>query len=108
MYSFDVRLPGGSPAPLTLEGKRQMQSSSGGIYPTLAPGEAISDLIPMLNQVYDMTLMGKYSVTVSREVLPSNGKAKPVEMKSNTITIVVQERDVAASSTSPATKSLSE
>jgi len=56
----------------------------------LKPGELTVDTIPMLNRLYDMTLLGEYTVTVSRLlVYPVKGDPNPVEVSSNTIKIAV-------------------
>ena len=96
MYRVDVRLPSGAAAPLTLEGKRLW--SMGATDQTLSPGEMAVETIPMLNRLYDMTLSGEYTVTVSRlQVYPVKGKV--IEVVSNTIKIVVADD---AASTMPA------
>jgi len=104
-YRFDVRLPNGTPAPLTLEGKRQMDASSAGgsmFGITLKRGQSHIDEVPMLNRLYDMTMIGEYTVTVRRQVsIPRVLKpgeerkpAVPFDVVSNTLKIVVHDQDV--------------
>ena len=68
IYSFEVYLPNGNPAPLTLEGQRQCLPLRGQrpkpIY--LEPGEKNEDYVPMLNRIYDMTLSGEYIIKAHR------------------------------------------
>lgn len=102
-YKFDVRLPDGGAAPLTLEGKKQSAGYVGVISRHLRPGELITEDIPMLNRFYDMTLSGEYTVTAYRRlVLPTGGDGKEIEMQSNSIKITVTEE---TASTMPASSS---
>ena len=77
VYRFDVRLPDGKPAPLTLEGNRMMDdtNSTGVSFHKLEPGEFHTGRLT-LNRYYDMTLLGEYTVTIYRKVLPSGGGTK--------------------------------
>jgi hypothetical protein len=99
-YKFDVRLPDGGAAPLTLEGKKQRSGYVGIISRHLRPSELITEDIPMLNRLYDMTLLGEYTVTAYRRlVLPTGGDGKEIEVQSNSIKITVTEE---TASTMPA------
>jgi len=101
MYRVDVRLPNGAAAPLTLKGKSLW--SMGVTGQILKPGELTVDTIPMLNRLYDMTLLGEYTVTVSRlQVYPVKGK--PVEVSSNTIKIAVTMDAASKPVSKPASK----
>jgi hypothetical protein len=53
----------------------------------LKPGEHHEYLI-FINQLYDMTLPGKYEVTAAREIPKEMGKGRAI---SNTIAITVTE-----------------
>ena len=68
IYLFDVRLPNGKPAPLTLEGTRQKNDRVFNVSTSnLAPGESHTERI-MLNRYYDMTMLGEYTITIQRHV----------------------------------------
>jgi len=99
-YKFDLRLPDGDPAPLTLFGKRQdsLNGSRSFSSLTLGPGETDLVTVPRFNRIYldrlyDMTLAGEYTLTVKRRFLPSGFESVRdwKEVSSNTIKIAVRE-----------------
>lgn len=102
-FRFDVRMPNGpvllsesesKPLPLTREGKRRRELPSSGFSPPFNPGESAATSVAMLNRIYDMSVRGEYSVTVYWQIsLPQSGdKDQPIEVKSNTLKIIVRER----------------
>jgi len=93
-YEFDVRLPNDKPAPLTLEGKRQKDRPQfETVSERVKPNGTVVKEVPMLNRLYDMTLLGEYKVTVSRRVIEEGGKNSFV-VKSNTLKVRVTEREI--------------
>lgn len=97
-YRFNVRLPDGKPAPLTLEGKRQAEFPFFmNMLHILKPGDSDTTPVPMLNRLYDMTLRGEYIVTIYRKTRPQGDKQKPVDVMSNVLKIVVHDKDEASS-----------
>jgi hypothetical protein len=95
-FRLDVHLPDGEPAPLTLEGQRQTEvagevSVSGF---ALEAGHSATHIVPMLNHLYDMTLLKEYSVTVYWHLAPQQGEEKPIEVKSNVLKILVHDEGV--------------
>jgi len=100
-YMWDLRLPNGDPAPLTLFGKRRVSFDDVGSARSwgLDPGErrivSVSRSDRMyLNRLYDMTLAGEYTLTVKRRFYPAGAecwKDDWEEVSSNTIKIVVRE-----------------
>lgn len=95
VYRFDVRLPDGNPAPLTLEGRRQRElPTDERSIVTMEHGQSDSGGVAMLNRLYDMSLRGEYTVTVYRHVFPPGENTKPVQVRSNTLKIVVHEREL--------------
>lgn len=108
MYRFDVRGPDGTPCPLTREGTRERMSGGIGLRGTiiLDPGKSNDFKIEMLNHIYDMSLLGKYTVTAYRQVTLPGEKGRTVEVPSNKIEITVTaEGESSASTTKPATRS---
>lgn len=92
-FKFDVRLPNGKSAPLTLEGNREGTDAASAMAPhRLNPGATDSQGVPMLNRLYDMTVAGEYSITVRRYFIPA-GEKRRVEVSSNTLKIVVRDVD---------------
>jgi hypothetical protein len=102
-YRVEVRLPNGEPAPLTLEGKREANIGTelSVSLIRLDPGKSWTATIPMLNRIYDMTLRGEYNVTVYRQLAPRQSGEKPIEVKSNTLEIVVHDREEERSPEAP-------
>ena len=99
-YKFDLRLPNGDSAPLTLFGKRRFSLHKAGSISVLVlePGETETASFSRsnrlyLNRLYDMTLAGEYTLTVRRRFLPTGFKSVQdwAEVSSNTIEIVVRE-----------------
>lgn len=99
-YKFDLRLPNGDSAPLTLFGKRWFSLHNAGSISVLVlePGETDTASFSRsnrlyLNRLYDMTLAGEYTLTVRRRFLPAglNSVQDWAEVSSNTIKIVVRE-----------------
>ena len=92
MYRFDVRLPNGKPAPLTLEGARLKNIAenygSGGL-DKLESG-ATFDSGMMLDRYYDMTLIGEYTVTIYHIRSYDKAAQKWVEVPSNTAKVIVR------------------
>src|ERR1035437_309644 len=71
MYRFDVRGPDGKPCPLTREGSREAVGGANGLRDSIGldPGKSNVSKVEMLNRIYDMSLMGKYTVTAYRTVI---------------------------------------
>lgn len=78
-------------APLTLYGKRMKDNRGRGRYVDgeLAPGQNLVSEIA-LSRHLDLTLAGKYSLTVVREVFPHEGRNEPVVV-SNTCSFEIQD-----------------
>jgi hypothetical protein len=89
-FEFDVTLPTGEPAPLTLYGKQVATGRSLGFrtFP-LKPGEKAAHAIA-LSRLFDMTLHGEYKVTARRRI------HSELVVSSNPITITVREDPKAA------------
>lgn len=92
IYRFDVRRADGKPAPLTSEGRRQSNDLEGSENMSIKfpPGARRENGIAMLNRLYDMTLLGEYTVTVYREIWQKDGN-KSFEVPSKKLKIVVRE-----------------
>lgn len=93
VWRFEVRQPNGEPAPLTLEGARQ-QSMGDVVVSSLDVGKSETSVV-MLSRLYDMTLLGEYTVTASRQVW-RQGQKKPTDVTSNMLKITIAEHEVAA------------
>ena len=94
IYRFDVRLPNGKPAPLTLEGTRLANDrvvDEGTVQ--VKPGASYTEGI-VLNRYYDMTLLGEYTISMQRKV-PSptrpDGTWTWELATSNTLKVTVRE-----------------
>lgn len=95
VYRFDVRLPDGKPAPLTLEGNRFLsRAAAAQSLDPLRVGRQDTESLPMLNRLYDMTLVGEYTVSVYRQVWPPGRNQKPVDVASNRVKILIAENDL--------------
>lgn len=88
-YSFEVRDEKGELVPETRYGQlfeeHHGRIRGSWISRTLKPGESIKET-SLINQLYDMSLPGKYTIQVSHDMPEGSGKGK---VKSNTVTIVV-------------------
>jgi len=87
---FDVRLPNGMAAPMTLEGKRQSESGEN-VSVTLEPGKSDDLGVSAVNRYFDMTMNGDYTVTVTRFVQLRDGSERSVKVVSNSCKITVRE-----------------
>jgi hypothetical protein len=107
MYRFDVRGPDGKPCPLTREGSQEAMGGANGLRDSIAldPGKSNVFKVEMLNRIYDMSLMGKYTVKAYRTVILPGKDERSVEMPSNKIEITVTEGESSVSTTEPATRS---
>ena len=101
MYRFEVRLPDGKPAPLTLEGKRESSIGGSSSTITIRPNESHTVTIPMLNRLFDMTLLGQYKVRVFQNVWLHDNMDAPVELESNLIELTIDEKDSKNPSSKP-------
>lgn len=101
-YEVDITVPrvgigpGGETAdkaPLTLKGRARAQTAlhRGNHITPVAPGESVTIEMPDLNRLYDMTLSGKYTIVVRRE-LRSRDNNKTVEVVSNALTVQIEDR----------------
>lgn len=92
VFEINVLLPEGKPAPFTLKGKRSYDNSSMGSMSArvVKPQEQICTDIE-LNRLFDMTLNGKYSVTVRRIVWKAGVFQRNLKAVSNTLEITVDE-----------------
>jgi hypothetical protein len=89
---FEVLLPSGEPAPMTLEGRRQATMPQGEFqFTEVTPKASAAIRVESLGRFFDMTLAGTYTITVSRGVW-SDGHGRPSKVRSNTIKIEVHER----------------
>lgn len=101
-FRFDVRVPdgplllselGGEEIHMTREGKRRAEIGGSRSAPRLEAGKSATNAVPMLNRIYDMSVSAEYSVTVYWGIALPQGSEKPIEVESNTIKIIVHERD---------------
>jgi hypothetical protein len=83
-FEFDVTLPTGKSAPLTLCGKHEEEVAlqRGASMSPLQPG-ARSTIVIHLNRVFDMTLEGEYKITVRRRI------TSHLTVSSNTIVLTI-------------------
>lgn len=103
MYRIQVKSPDGEAAPLTAEGQRQMkelENEAARRSITINPGKTFSDRIVMLNRLYDMTIQGEYTVTISVLNVAVLGTADKSlhEVVSNTLTTRVVDKDTTTQS----------
>lgn len=91
MYRFDVRLPDGEPAPLTLYGKllNQRPFFGSSVFINLDRGMTDTHELSAINRIYDMTLEGEYMITVYRKNFSVNGTVMKTEVASNELKVVV-------------------
>ena len=84
-------IPENGQVPHTLLGKVRLESGRGGghSYPVLKPGQYAAAAID-LTRLFDMSLEGKYVVSVKRSVLSGGGVAK--EATSNELEVTVDGR----------------
>ncbi len=95
VYRFDVRLPNGDSAPLTLWGKHRSMGFPVGLrLRTVVPGDTDTNRV-LLSRVFDMTLLGEYTVTVRRRALLPGADTEEdiewVDVVSDPVTIVIHE-----------------
>jgi hypothetical protein len=86
IFEFDVLLPTGKLAPPTLYGKKQSDVAAVGSFSVspLEPGAKTETMVP-LSRLYDMTLEGKYQITVRRRI------SADLIVTSKTLTVTVGE-----------------
>lgn len=90
-YDLDCRDPQGRRMPLSQYGQRMMDNREEGRYilHQLPPGgKLVNDIL--LSRNVDMTLPGKYTLTVRREVFPHDGRKEP-PVVSNSCTFEIKE-----------------
>ncbi|MGI6598988.1 MAG: hypothetical protein ACOX3F_04690 [Kiritimatiellia bacterium] len=92
-YQLDVRTPTGNAAALTPSGARNAESISTHLQ-VVAPGESISDSIPDLSRLFEMTLLGEYTITVRCNVLVADDGHTWTEIESNTVKVRIHGDDV--------------
>jgi hypothetical protein len=90
VYDVTVLMPDGTKAPLTLFGTRRFGSRSGGskIIDSLKPGEQVRSEIE-LNRVFDMTIDGKYLVSVQRRVWKDGSLQDALKTTSNQLDVSI-------------------
>ena len=91
---IEVLLPNGKPAPLTLWGEKlihPMWVSAGSNTIELYRGEVWDEELRDLNRAFDMTLSGKYMITVHRMVTSSSDPEKLVDVPSNKIKVELHD-----------------
>ena len=91
-YRVEVILPTKKKAPLTLWGKRQ---SDLGIMQravtTLKENKTETKSIPRLNQLFDMSIPGEYTIVVERTLSPRADGTKYCRVTSNTVVVKITE-----------------
>jgi hypothetical protein len=85
-----VLLPDGKPAPLTLFGKRAIKPDSSKAVETLKPGEETCDEVG-ISRLFDLTLAGNYTVSVSRPVWKDGTVSSTLKATSNKLQITVDQ-----------------
>jgi hypothetical protein len=93
MYHFEIKGPDGKLCPLTREGELYRQGFTSSASSPLGPGKSDVTEVEKLNLLYDMSRLGEYTVTVRRYVWPPVKKAKPFEVASNEVTIILRQDD---------------
>jgi len=98
LYTFDVVAPNGQKSPLTMWSKAIIAwhasipgSGSRDRDEGLKPGEIRPEHPVALNRAFDMTLDGKYTVTVHRQLTNPMDNSKEITLDSNTVTIMISE-----------------
>jgi hypothetical protein len=90
VYQFDVRKPTGETAALTTTGRRKIESISTHLQ-IVSPGDSVSDPISDLSELFDMTTIGEYTITVHRNVLTSKNDHAWIRLTSNTIEVRIHD-----------------
>lgn len=90
VYQFDVLTPTSEVAALTPAGKRKMESISTHLQ-IVPPGESVTDIIPDLSKIFDMTMLGEYTVTLHRNILVSENGHVWIRLSSNTINLRIHD-----------------
>ncbi|BCM92343.1 hypothetical protein IAD21_04222 [Abditibacteriota bacterium] len=90
IFNISVTAPNGAPASLTEYGKQKMGPITGSHFGRiLKPGDEITGQF-LLNRLYDMTLSGKYKISVVCDIPAQDEPNKWVKIASKTTTIVVE------------------
>lgn len=91
-FDIELKLPDGKKAPLTLFGQRVLFSGALGSKSAreLKPSEEYESSFN-LSRIFDMTLAGKYDLTVSKKVWIRDGGTKTKTVSSPSLTISVTE-----------------
>jgi len=90
VYRFHVLRPDGAPAHLTPEGERKKEAFATYLL-ELQAGES-DRMVVVLDDIFDMTMLGEYTVRVYRKVLPSATNTTWTEVQSNEIKIKIHDR----------------
>ena len=90
VYEFDVCAPTGEVAALTPTGRRNVESISTYLE-VVPPGESVIDFIPDLSVMFDMTMVGEYTVTVHRNALLSESDHSWTKLTSNTCKVWIHD-----------------